>query len=76
MAIYDYNNEQPFDNTEFQTYLQKIEGLRYNRLEFVKKMIEQYGNTPITNKDIMDLVIDLGAYNQKIKKERREENET
>lgn len=72
MAIYDRNNEQPFDNTKFQSYLQKIEGLRYNRVAFVKKMIEQYGNAPITKEEIADFIIDFGAYNQKIERERKE----
>ena len=72
MSVYDHNNEQPFDNTKFQTYLQRIEGLRYNRVAFVKKLIDQYGNTPITNEEVMDLKIDLGAYCQRIERERKE----
>jgi len=72
MVMPDYNNEKPFDNTSFESYLQKVEGLRYNRVAFVKKMIDQYGNTPISDEEVMNFKIDLGAYCQRIERERKE----
>ncbi len=72
MSMFDDNNKNPFDNTEFQNYLQKTEGLRYNRVAFVRKLIDRYGNTPITDEEVMDLKIDLGAYCQRIERERKE----
>ena len=61
MGRYNYNDEL-FNSTNFQAYLQKIEGLKYNRIAFVKKMIDQYGNTPITDKEVIDLKIDLWIF--------------
>ena len=71
MSIQDYNNKKPFDNIGFQTYLQKIEGLKHNRVEFVKKMIEQFGNTPISDEDIMNLKIDMWVFGNQERYEKR-----